>query len=166
MDFANVIATVLIIILGGIVLIGEGSFFVIPKIFHVHEKWQLVYKLLIIMFPYVFLSVLWRLWDPFLTPFTIFHACLCASSHEYMLDSGSRFSPIHRKDTGKDDLCSRRRDLSLRSRSGINTHPCFTGKKIILSPSPKIFTSESEIGINTHGADCFWISRSSDQCPG
>jgi len=54
MDFANVIATVLIIILGGIVLIGEGSFFVIPKIFHVHEKWQLVYKLLIIMFPYVF----------------------------------------------------------------------------------------------------------------
>ncbi len=54
MDFANVIATVLIIILGGIVLIGEGSFFVIPKIFHVQEKWQLVYKLLIIMFPYVF----------------------------------------------------------------------------------------------------------------
>jgi len=54
MDFANVIATVLIIILGGIVLIGEGSFFVIPKIFYVHEKWQLVYKLLIIMFPYVF----------------------------------------------------------------------------------------------------------------
>ena len=52
--FVNVIATVLIIILGGIVLLGEGSFFAIPRIFHVQEKWQLVFKLSIIMFPYVF----------------------------------------------------------------------------------------------------------------
>ncbi|HHT9129262.1 MAG TPA: murein biosynthesis integral membrane protein MurJ [Candidatus Brocadiaceae bacterium] len=52
--FVNIIATILIIILGGIVLIGEGSFIAIPKIFHIQEKWQLIYKLLIIMFPYVF----------------------------------------------------------------------------------------------------------------
>ncbi|MBM4053362.1 MAG: murein biosynthesis integral membrane protein MurJ [Planctomycetes bacterium] len=52
--FVNVVATFLIIILGGIVLIGEGTFFAIPKLFHVHEKWQLILKLLIIMFPYVF----------------------------------------------------------------------------------------------------------------
>lgn len=51
--FANIIATLLIIILGGIVLFGEGVFFAIPKIFQVQEKWQLIYKLLIIMFPYV-----------------------------------------------------------------------------------------------------------------
>ncbi|MCF6157101.1 MAG: murein biosynthesis integral membrane protein MurJ [wastewater metagenome] len=51
--FANAIATLLIIILGGVVLLGEGSFLVIPKIFHIQEKWQLIYKLLIIMFPYV-----------------------------------------------------------------------------------------------------------------
>lgn len=51
--FVNVITTLLIIILGGIVLIGEGSFFAIPRIFHVQEKWQLIFKLLIIMFPYV-----------------------------------------------------------------------------------------------------------------
>jgi len=54
MAFVNVIATVLIIILGGIVLLGEGSFFAIPRMFHVQEKWQLVFKLSIIMFPYVF----------------------------------------------------------------------------------------------------------------
>lgn len=54
MAFVNIIATVLIIILGGIVLLGEGSFFAIPRIFHVQEKWQLVFKLSIIMFPYVF----------------------------------------------------------------------------------------------------------------
>ena len=52
--FVNVIATVLIIILGSIVLLGECSFFAIPRIFQVQEKWQLVFKLLIIMFPYVF----------------------------------------------------------------------------------------------------------------
>lgn len=52
--FVNVIATVLIIILGSIVLVGECSFFAIPRIFQVQEKWQLVFKLLIIMFPYVF----------------------------------------------------------------------------------------------------------------
>lgn len=52
--FVNVMATMLIIILGGIVLLGEGSFFTIPRIFHVQEKWQLIFKLLIIMFPYVF----------------------------------------------------------------------------------------------------------------
>lgn len=51
--FANLIATLLIVILGGIVLIGEGSFLTIPRIFHVQEKWQLILKLLIIMFPYV-----------------------------------------------------------------------------------------------------------------
>lgn len=52
--FVNIIATVLIIILGGIVLLGEGSFVAIPRIFQVQEKWQLIFKLLIIMFPYVF----------------------------------------------------------------------------------------------------------------
>lgn len=52
--FFNVVATVLIIILCGIVLLGEGSFFVIPRVFHIQEKWQLIFKLLIIMFPYVF----------------------------------------------------------------------------------------------------------------
>lgn len=51
--FAHIIATLLIIVLGGIVLLGEGSFFIIPKLFHIQEKWQLIYKLLIIMFPYV-----------------------------------------------------------------------------------------------------------------
>ena len=54
MAFVNVVATVLIIILGGLVFLGEGSFFTIPKIFQVQEKWQLVFKLSIIMFPYVF----------------------------------------------------------------------------------------------------------------
>ncbi|HHT9127223.1 MAG TPA: murein biosynthesis integral membrane protein MurJ [Candidatus Wujingus californicus] len=54
MVFVNVVATVLIIILGGLVFLGEGSFFTIPKIFQVQEKWQLVFKLSIIMFPYVF----------------------------------------------------------------------------------------------------------------
>jgi len=52
--FFNVVATALIIILGGIVLVGEGSFFIIPRAFQIQEKWQLVLKLLIIMFPYVF----------------------------------------------------------------------------------------------------------------
>ncbi len=52
--FANIIATALIIIIGSIVLVGEGAFFTIPKIFQMQEKWQLVFKLLIIMFPYVF----------------------------------------------------------------------------------------------------------------
>ncbi|MCF6147554.1 MAG: murein biosynthesis integral membrane protein MurJ [Candidatus Kuenenia sp.] len=52
--FVNIVATLLIIILGGIVLIGEGSFFAIPKLFNIHEKWQLIFKLLVIMFPYVF----------------------------------------------------------------------------------------------------------------
>ncbi|MEK7788928.1 MAG: murein biosynthesis integral membrane protein MurJ, partial [Planctomycetota bacterium] len=54
MAFVNVVATILIIILGGIVLLGEGSFFAIPRMFQVQEKWQLVFKLSIIMFPYVF----------------------------------------------------------------------------------------------------------------
>ncbi|MCR4293297.1 MAG: murein biosynthesis integral membrane protein MurJ, partial [Candidatus Kuenenia sp.] len=52
--FANIVITLLIIILGGIVFIGEGAFFVVPKLFNIHEKWQLVFKLLIILFPYVF----------------------------------------------------------------------------------------------------------------
>ncbi len=52
--FANIIATALIIIAGSIVLAGEGAFFTIPRIFPMQEKWQLVFKLLIIMFPYVF----------------------------------------------------------------------------------------------------------------
>src|SRR3990167_3126371 len=48
------LSAALIIILGGIVLLGEGSFFAIPRMFQVQEKWQLVFKLSIIMFPYVF----------------------------------------------------------------------------------------------------------------
>ncbi len=52
--FVNIVATTLILILGGIVLLGEGSFIAIPRIFQVQEKWQLIYKLSIIMFPYVF----------------------------------------------------------------------------------------------------------------
>ncbi|NUO08323.1 MAG: murein biosynthesis integral membrane protein MurJ [Candidatus Brocadia sp.] len=52
--FFNVVATALVVILGGIVLLGEGSFFVIPRIFQMQEKWALIFKLLIIMFPYVF----------------------------------------------------------------------------------------------------------------
>src|SRR4030065_2286772 len=52
--FANIIATALVIIVGSIVLVGEGAFFTIPKIFQMQEKWQLVFKLLMIMFPYVF----------------------------------------------------------------------------------------------------------------
>ncbi len=51
--FAHIIATLLIIVLGGIVLLGEGYFFLIPKLVHLQEKWQLIYNLLIIMFPYV-----------------------------------------------------------------------------------------------------------------
>jgi putative peptidoglycan lipid II flippase len=53
-EFVNIVATMLIIILGAIVLIGEGSFLIIPRIFQVQEKWQLVLKLSIITFPYVF----------------------------------------------------------------------------------------------------------------
>src|SRR3989337_1278540 len=52
--FANIVITLLIIILGGIVFIGEGSFFAVPKLFNIQEKWQLVFKLLLILFPYVF----------------------------------------------------------------------------------------------------------------
>lgn len=52
--FFNVVATALVIILGGIILLGEGSFFLIPRVFQIQEKWQLILKLLIIMFPYVF----------------------------------------------------------------------------------------------------------------
>ena len=52
--FVNIVATALIIILGSIVLLGEGAFFTIPRIFEVQEKWQLILKLSIIMFPYVF----------------------------------------------------------------------------------------------------------------
>ncbi|KKO21103.1 MAG: murein biosynthesis integral membrane protein MurJ [Candidatus Brocadia sp.] len=52
--FFNVVATALVVILGSIVLLGEGSFFVIPRLFQMEEKWQLILKLLIIMFPYVF----------------------------------------------------------------------------------------------------------------
>ena len=52
--FANIIATALIIIVGSFVLVGKAPFFTIPRIFPMQEKWQLVFKLLIIMFPYVF----------------------------------------------------------------------------------------------------------------
>ncbi len=52
--FFNIATTALIVILGGIVLLGEGAFFVIPRVFQIQEKWQLIFKLLIIMFPYVF----------------------------------------------------------------------------------------------------------------
>lgn len=52
--FFNIVATALVIILGGIVLLGEGSFFLIPRLFHIQEKWQLIMNLLVIMFPYVF----------------------------------------------------------------------------------------------------------------
>ncbi|MDR4507098.1 MAG: murein biosynthesis integral membrane protein MurJ [Candidatus Brocadiaceae bacterium] len=51
--FVNVIVTLLIFVLGGIVFLGEGTFFTIPKIFHLQEQWQLIFKLLVIMFPYV-----------------------------------------------------------------------------------------------------------------
>jgi len=52
--FVNIVATFLIIMLGGIVLLGESTFIFIPKIFNIQEKWQLIFNLLTIMFPYVF----------------------------------------------------------------------------------------------------------------
>lgn len=52
--FFNIVATALILVLGGIVFLGEGSFLVIPRVFQIPEKWQLIFKLLVIMFPYVF----------------------------------------------------------------------------------------------------------------
>lgn len=99
--FFNIVATALIIILGGIVFLGEGSFFVIPRVFQIQEKWQLILKLLIIMFPYVFFICLVAFMGAVLNTLRhFFYAGLCTGCHERMLDIGGRFSPLYGKSAG------------------------------------------------------------------
>lgn len=57
-QLVNVVATVLIITLGGILIVGEIAFLVIPKFTTLQPKWELIFHLLNIMFPYVLLICL------------------------------------------------------------------------------------------------------------
>lgn len=50
---ARSLATIIIIILVGITVIGELSFFLIPRLTSLQPKWEIVFDLLVIMFPYV-----------------------------------------------------------------------------------------------------------------
>ncbi len=50
---ARTIATTLIITLTAIVIIGEISFYVIQNSFQLQPKWQMIFELLVILFPYV-----------------------------------------------------------------------------------------------------------------
>ena len=50
---ANVTGTLLFIILGGMVVLAEASFSIIPTVFSVNHKWELVLNLLLVTFPYV-----------------------------------------------------------------------------------------------------------------
>ncbi len=52
-ELVNVTGTLLFIILGSLVVLAEISFSVIPTIFSLNQKWELVLNLLIITFPYV-----------------------------------------------------------------------------------------------------------------
>jgi putative peptidoglycan lipid II flippase len=52
-ELVNVTGTLLFIILGGMIVLAEASFLVIPKVFSINYKWELVLNLLLITFPYV-----------------------------------------------------------------------------------------------------------------
>lgn len=57
-QLVNVVATMLVITLGGILIVGEIAFLIIPKITTLQAKWELIFHLLKIMFPYVLLICL------------------------------------------------------------------------------------------------------------
>ncbi|ODS34057.1 MAG: hypothetical protein SCARUB_00830 [Candidatus Scalindua rubra] len=52
-ELVNVTGTLLFIILGGLIILAETSFSVIPSVFSINHKWELVLNLLLITFPYV-----------------------------------------------------------------------------------------------------------------
>jgi len=52
-ELVNVTGTLLFIILGSLVVIAEISFSIIPTVFSLNSKWELVLSLLLITFPYV-----------------------------------------------------------------------------------------------------------------
>ncbi|MGR3220146.1 MAG: murein biosynthesis integral membrane protein MurJ [Candidatus Anammoxibacter sp.] len=47
------LGTLIIIILAGIVVVGEILFYTVPHLTHLSQKWNMVFGLLLIMFPYV-----------------------------------------------------------------------------------------------------------------
>ncbi|MFQ5714835.1 MAG: murein biosynthesis integral membrane protein MurJ [Candidatus Scalinduaceae bacterium] len=52
-ELVNVIGTLLFIILGGMIVLAEASFSIIPTVFSINQKWELVLNLLMVTFPYV-----------------------------------------------------------------------------------------------------------------
>ncbi|MHC4268796.1 MAG: murein biosynthesis integral membrane protein MurJ [Planctomycetota bacterium] len=52
-ELVNVTGTLLFIILGSLVVLAEITFSVIPSVFSLNQKWELVLSLLLITFPYV-----------------------------------------------------------------------------------------------------------------
>ncbi len=52
-ELVNVIGTLLFIILGGMIILAEASFSIIPTVFSINQKWELVLNLLMVTFPYV-----------------------------------------------------------------------------------------------------------------
>ncbi|MFQ5687013.1 MAG: lipid II flippase MurJ, partial [Candidatus Scalindua sp.] len=52
-ELINITGTLLFIILGGMVVLAEISFSVIPTVFYLNQKWELVLSLLMVTFPYV-----------------------------------------------------------------------------------------------------------------
>lgn len=52
-ELVNITGTLLFIILGGLVILAEISFSVIPTVFSLNQKWELVLSLLMVTFPYV-----------------------------------------------------------------------------------------------------------------
>ena len=52
-DLVRNLGTLIIIILAGIVVIGEVLFYTVPHLTHLSQKWDIVFGLLLIMFPYV-----------------------------------------------------------------------------------------------------------------
>ncbi len=52
-ELINITGTLLFIILGGLVVLAEISFSIIPTVFSLNQKWDLVLSLLMVTFPYV-----------------------------------------------------------------------------------------------------------------
>ena len=52
-ELVSITGTLLFIILGGLVVLAEISFSVIPTVFYLNQKWDLVLSLLMVTFPYV-----------------------------------------------------------------------------------------------------------------
>lgn len=52
-ELVYITGTLLFIILGGMIVLAEASFLIIPKVFSINHKWELVLSLLLITFPYV-----------------------------------------------------------------------------------------------------------------